>query len=391
MINITDKAKCSGCTACFSICGKSAISMKADALGFLYPVVDCNKCVDCGLCDKVCAFNDNYETPDNYNEPKPFAARQLNIQEVEKSRSGGVFAALSDSILEEGGVVYGAGFDSACSVVHKRADSKAKRDDFRGSKYVQSKLGDVFSQVIKDLKNGLKVLFSGTPCQTAGLLSLIRLKRIDRTNLFVCDIVCHGVLAPKVWHDYLQFIEEREQKKITKVHFRDKKFGWRSHIESFELDNNEVRTYRHTFYQDIMFRHSCAECHYTNLRRTGDITLADFWGWEKTDSEINKDDKGVSLLFVNTPKGESLFSKIEDKLLVIPTTTDKCLQPNLQKPSSLHPRRMKFEEDYQKLGFERTMKKHAIMGWKFYLKNELNLMQGRIKRMKRRMAKRFGA
>ena len=245
--------------------------------------------------------------------------------------------------------------------------------------------------MIKDLKNGLKVLFSGTPCQTAGLLSLIRLKRIDRTNLFVCDIVCHGVLAPKVWHDYLQFIEEREQKKITKVHFRDKKFGWRSHIESFELDNNEVRTYRHTFYQDIMFRHSCAECHYTNLRRTGDITLADFWGWEKTDSEINKDDKGVSLIFVNTPKGESLFSKIEDKLLVIPTTTDKCLQPNLQKPSSLHPRRMKFEEDYQKLGFERTMKKHAIMGWKFYLKNELNLMQGRIKRMKRRMAKRFGA
>lgn len=159
MISITDKAKCSGCTACFSICGKSAITMKPDVMGFMYPVVDMDKCVNCGLCEKVCAFSDNYKTPDNFDKPKPFAARQLNIQEIEKSRSGGVFAALSDWVLDEGGVVYGAGFDKSFRVLHKRADTKDGRDEFRGSKYVQSYMGDIFCQVAKDLKNGLKVLF----------------------------------------------------------------------------------------------------------------------------------------------------------------------------------------------------------------------------------------
>ena len=253
MISITDKAKCSGCTACFSICGKSAITMKPDVMGFMYPVVDMDKCVNCGLCEKVCAFSDNYKTPDNFDKPKPFAARQLNIQEIEKSRSGGVFAALSDWVLDEGGVVYGAGFDKSFRVLHKRADTKDGRDEFRGSKYVQSYMGDIFCQVAKDLKNGLKVLFSGTPCQTAGLLSFIALKRINGVNLFVCDIVCHGVPGPNIWDDYLKYIEKKKKKKITGVNFRDKlRFGWRSHRESFQLDNTlDVFT---TDYYSIFYR-----------------------------------------------------------------------------------------------------------------------------------------
>ncbi len=391
MISITDKAKCSGCTACFSICGKSAITMKPDVMGFMYPVVDMDKCVNCGLCEKVCAFSDNYKTPDNFDKPKPFAARQLNIQEIEKSRSGGVFAALSDWVLDEGGVVYGAGFDKSFRVLHKRADTKDGRDEFRGSKYVQSYMGDIFCQVAKDLKNGLKVLFSGTPCQTAGLLSFIALKRINGVNLFVCDIVCHGVPGPNIWDDYLKYIEKKKKKKITGVNFRDKlRFGWRSHRESFQLDNTYVYIPAYTFYRHIMFRHSCGECHYTNLRRTADITLADFWGWEKIDNEINKDDKGVSLILVNTLKGEKLFSEIKDKLWLISTTIDKCIQPNLQHPSTVHPLRMKFEETYSRLGFEKTMRKYGLMGWRFYLKRELHYMNGVLRRMSHRIWRLIG-
>lgn len=147
--------------------------MEPDALGFKYPKVDMDKCVDCGLCEKVCAFNDNYDTSLNLLEPSAYAARHKNMQEVETSRSGAAFIAISDYILEQGGVVYGVGYTDHFRVVHKRATTKDERDEFKGSKYVQSDLGNVFRQVKQDLKDGLIVLFSGTPCQTSGLASYI--------------------------------------------------------------------------------------------------------------------------------------------------------------------------------------------------------------------------
>ena len=173
MIKVEKKAECCGCTACASICPARAISMQPDALGFLYPVADADKCIDCGLCDKVCAFNDGYSKECNLEQPLAFAVRHKDIGEVERSRSGAVFVALSDYILECGGVVYGAAFTDDFSVVHKRATTKEQRDEFRGSKYVQSNLDGLLLQVKADLKNGIKVLFSGTPCQTAALNSFV--------------------------------------------------------------------------------------------------------------------------------------------------------------------------------------------------------------------------
>lgn len=379
MIHITDKEQCSGCTACFSICGKNAITMLPDGLGFKYPTVDTDKCVECGLCEKVCAFNNEYATPTNFEHPKAFAARHKILNEVERSRSGAMFAAISDYILDQGGIIYGVGYDSSFRVIHKRAVSKQERDEFRGSKYVQSDMGTIMSQVAADLKQGIAVLFSGTPCQTAGLWSFLRLCKIDTSNLFVCDIVCHGVPGPNVWKDYLEYIQKKESKNVTNVNFRDKsKFGWSAHRESFEFDNTYTYTYTYTFYQHIMFRPSCGKCHYTNLRRTGDITLADFWGWEKTDRDINKDDKGVSLIFINTPKGERLLSEINEKIKLIPAKLENCLQPNLRKPSVLHPKSKQFAADYIRLGFEKTMKKYALMGWKFNLYQFKSRVRGSI-------------
>ena len=234
MIEIRDPKECCGCTACASICGHNAITMTPDPLGFLYPKVDVDKCVECGMCEKVCQFNENYDRSLNLDQPSAYAARHKDIDEVMKSRSGAAFVAISDYILEQGGVVYGAGYKDHFRVAHKRATTKEERDEFRGSKYVQSDLTGVFRSVKEDLKNGLTVLFSGTPCQTAGLNSFVG-KRL-REKLVLIDIVCHGVPGPYVWREYLAYLEKKHGAKICRVDFRDKrKFGWKAHNETVKF------------------------------------------------------------------------------------------------------------------------------------------------------------
>lgn len=375
MIQIKDKADCCGCTACASICPKDAINMEPDTLGFKYPKVDLNKCIDCGLCEKVCAFNDHYDTSLNLPQPDAYAARHKNMKEVETSRSGAAFIAISDYVLENGGVVYGAGYTDHFHVVHKRATTKEERNEFKGSKYVQSDLNHVFLQIKKDLKNGLTVLFSGTPCQTAGLNSYIGKKLRER--LILIDIVCHGVPSPYIWKDYIAYLEKKHKDSICQVNFRDKQlFGWTAHHETFKFSNikgkiHDTKAFTYLFYKHIMFRHSCGVCPYTNTRRPSDITIADFWGWEKTDSNINADDKGVSLILVNTETGNMIFESIKSQMNTIPVKLEDCLQPNLLHPSVIHPKRMKFEYDYQQKGFSYVMRKYGDVGWQYQIKKVL--------------------
>lgn len=309
MINIKDKALCCGCTACASICPKEAITMVPDVLGFKYPEVDTSKCIECGLCEKICSFNENYDKTLNLHEPVIFAARHNDIHEVETSRSGAAFIAISDYVLENGGIVYGVGYKDHFKVVHKRATTKEERNEFKGSKYVQSDLDGIFKQVKEDLKEGYTVLFSGTPCQTAGLNSFVGKKL--RENLILVDIVCHGVPSPYIWRDYLAYIEKKYKNRVLKVDFRDKsRVGWSGHVESFVFENGEKiesKIYTDLFYKHIMLRPSCGNCHYTNLKRPSDITLADFWGWEKTNPNINIDDKGISLMLINSAKGFNIY------------------------------------------------------------------------------------
>lgn len=376
MINITNKADCCGCTACASVCTHNAITMQPDAMGFLYPVVDAAKCVDCGLCEKVCAFNDHYDTSLNLPQPQAYAARHKDMAEVETSRSGAAFIAISDYILENGGVVYGAGYADHFRVVHKRATTKEERDEFKGSKYVQSDLRGVFRQVRQDLKDGLTVLFSGTPCQTSGLNSYVGKKLRER--LVLVDIVCHGVPGPYIWRDYIAYLEKKQGAEICWVNFRDKQeFGWAAHKETFKFVNRGGKmSFTYLFYQHIMFRHSCGKCHFTNTKRPSDITLADFWGWEKTAPNINKDDKGVSLILINTEKGRELFDKVKDRMTVIPARIEDCMQPNLRQPSKISPLATAFERDYERRGFEYALKKYGHDG----LKKKVNKFKGKIKR-----------
>lgn len=361
MIQIKDPKDCCGCTACASICTHDAITMEPDVLGFLYPKVDVSKCVDCGLCEKVCQFNDNYDRSLNLAQPTAYAARHKDMDEILKSRSGAAFVAISDYVLENKGVVYGAGYKDHFRVAHKRATTKEDRDDFRGSKYVQSDLKGVFRQVKNDLKNGLTVLFSGTPCQTSGLNAYIG--NILREKLILVDIVCHGVPGPFFWRDYLSYLENKQGDEICFVNFRDKVlFGWKDHIETYKFRHGKVldtKYYTHLFYEHIMFRQSCGVCHFTNLQRPSDVTLADFWGWENAVPGFNDDDKGVSLVFCNTEKGRDLFEAVKKRLIVKKVCLEKCIQPNLQHPSSIHPQRIEFERAYRKKGINFIIKKYC--------------------------------
>lgn len=324
--------------------------MQPDVLGFKYPKVDLDKCIDCGLCEKVCAFNDRYDKSLNLEKPIAYGARHKDIKEVMRSQSGATFAVISDYVLEKGGVVYGAAFEEDLSVAHRRVSTKEERNALRGSKYVQSDLTGIFKNVKRDLENGRTVLFSGTPCQTAGLNSYVGIKL--RHNLILADIICHGTPSPYVWREYLKYMEKKNGDKIVKANFRDKKFGWNTTVQTFTFQNKREisnTTFGMLFYQHVMNRSSCSVCHFANTTRPSDITMGDFWGWQKTIKET--DNKGISLILVNTDKGKALFDSIKDRMDVVNVDMQNCLQPNLQRPSAESKRRAAFERDFVKYGF----------------------------------------
>jgi coenzyme F420-reducing hydrogenase beta subunit len=385
MIKIKDPKECCGCTACASICAHDAITMEPDALGFLYPKVDESKCVDCGLCDKVCQFKDNYDRSLNLEQPIAYAARHKDINEVMKSRSGAAFVAISDYILEQGGVVYGAGYKDHFRVAHKRATTKEERDEFRGSKYVQSDLTGVFRQVKEDLKNGLTVLFSGTPCQTAGLNAYVG-KRL-RENLILVDIVCHSVPSPYIWRDYVDYMESKCKKKIAHVDFRDKSYGWNGpQMERFDFIDGKSKTdfcHRHFFAKNLGIRRSCSVCVFCNMTRPSDITIGDFWGIEKVDPLFNADNKGVSLVIINTNKGQTLMTAFKIELNLLNVDISQALQPNLVSPTPENPFRQKFEDDYCEKGYHYILTRYGNLGWRYKGKNLLK----RINRVFRKMTK----
>lgn len=382
MVLFEDKKDCCGCTACASICSTKAIAMQPDALGFLYPQVDQDTCIECGLCEKVCAFQNEFDHRLNLQDPLAYAVRHKDMQEVETSRSGAMFIAISDYFLENGGVIYGVGYEDGFRVCHKKAETKEQRNEFKGSKYVQSDLRKIFSQVKKDLKEGLKVVFSGTPCQTAGLMSF--LGKSYRSNLFLVDIVCHGVPSPYIWRDYLSYIETRYKQKIISVNFRDKSLGWADHKESFIFSNSKKiirETFTHLFFKHVMIRPSCGNCKYANINRPSDITIADFWGWEKTDKNFNSDDKGCSLVFLNTEKGLFVWEEIKNQINYISAKLKNCLQPNLISPTDLDPKSQSFYRDYEEKGFLYIAKHYGDFGWKIRLKTLIRRLLSIIKRI----------
>lgn len=340
--------------------------METGNLGFCYPKVDHTRCVNCGLCVKICDFMINqYSFPGTY----PIAAYggRLNDSELlSESQSGGAFYALSEIILDRGGVVYGAILKNNTDACHVRAVTKECRDLMRKSKYIQSRIGDTFKLAKQDLENGRDVLFSGTPCQIEGLKRY--LKR-DFSNLVTVDIVCHGVPSPLVWNDYLKYIENKTGSIINNVLFRDKTFGWGSHIESFSLNNRRHLNkdiFKNLFYDHLILRESCFNCPYARIERISDLTIGDFWGWPY--EEMN-DKKGISLILVNSSKGETLLNNAADLLQLKEVSIDQTLQPQLKHPAERPKEVDLFRTYYSEFGFERSAKRFKAMGIKNRIRN----------------------
>lgn len=365
MIELQDKTQCCGCTACKSICAHNAITMKADGMGFMYPEVNAEKCTNCGLCERVCAFHRNYDKSHLTTNQSLYAARLKDISDVEHSQSGGAFAALGRWMIAQGGVVYGAGYAEHYRVVHKRAETTEELEGLRGSKYVQSSMEDVFLQVKDDLRAGRKVLFSGTACQTAGLQSFINKK--DRENLLLVDIVCHGVPSPAIAYDYIAHLENKHKCRISHFNFRDKsEKGWDNPFESYIVKGKKYhsRHFTRIYFSCICLRPSCSACPFTNFLRPSDITIADFWDRHHRYPELTADNKGISTIICNTDRGLQIYNEIEPQLVSHAISHDDAWQHNLEHPTTPHLQSAQFENDYLSKGFIYVMKKYGDMGWK---------------------------
>ena len=362
--------ECCGCTACESICPHSAIMMTPDKLGFLYPQVDTDKCVDCGLCVKVCNFKSDYSRGDGigyFDMPKVLGGRLKDPEQLAKSQSGGAAFAFADYIIGNHGVVYGAVFTEDFLVTHNRCADMSEILKLRGSKYIQSDIRAIFPQIKKDLIDGVTVLFIGTPCQVAGLKSYIDKKYWQ--NLYLIDLVCHGVPSPSIWKDYIKYVEHKRHDKVVGCVFRDKSFGWKSHIESFQLMHKKPygnHIFRDLFYEHYILRDSCHSCPFTNYNRISDVTIGDFWG-HYSRSRFD-DNKGISLFLINTDKGEFLFNQIKPLIYFFDSNIKVCEQEQLSHPAISNSKREIFLSDYIEKGFNYVIHKYAFTGYKQRLK-----------------------
>ncbi|MCR1823329.1 SP_1767 family glycosyltransferase [Terrisporobacter muris] len=323
MIKIEEKHMCSGCHACDNICPKKAISMDIDEEGFWYPNVDKNKCVNCNLCKDICPIiNDK-----NFvSMKKAYGCYNLDEDIRLKSSSGGVFSALASSVIAKNGVVFGARFDENFNVVHDYIETIEELSVFRGSKYVQSNIGENFKIAKKFLKSGRLVLFSGTPCQIGGLKAYLR-KEYD--NLITVDLICHGVPSPMIWQKYIE--ELSNGKKLTDMTFRDKSKGWKNGVLKYTFnDGSEITEkygeslYIKGFIKNCYLRPSCYACHFKTLDRCSDLTLGDFWGVEDSLPNIDKD-SGVSLIMGHSDKGYKALEDIKEQIYSEEVDIDKSI------------------------------------------------------------------
>ena len=335
MIEVKTKEDCCGCYACYNICPKECITMESDNEGFWYPKIDKDKCINCNLCEKVCPIIN----PVKRANSKKIAYAGMNKDEQIriKSSSGGIFSILAEYIIKNNGVVYGAGFDEDFNIKHKRILYNTDLDLLRGSKYVQSSIGDIYKQVKNDLESNMLVLFTGTPCQVEGLRSYLKK---EYANLITMDFICHGVPSPLVWKKYLEEIKKSKQENIKNIYFRNKDIGWKVFSLKIIFDekiysnnlNNDL--FMKGFLQDVYLRPSCYSCKFKKINRISDITVADFWGIENILPKMD-DDKGTSLIVVHSEKGKQLFDKLSEKMILNEVDLNEAIKYNPSMISSV--------------------------------------------------------
>ena len=362
MIALKDKSKCTGCTACAAVCPLDCIAMVPDGEGFLYPEIDRARCVSCGKCETVCPA----ERPGGAAEPVPaaYALRARDLDLRLSSSSGGAFSLLAEEVLAGGGAVFGAAMARDCkSACHVMAETKEELAGLRGSKYLQSELGDAYRRVKEELSRR-SVLFTGTPCQVDGLSAYLGR---GYENLLTVEVICHGAPTAKLWRKYVEAWAARSDGEIVKAEFRHKKCGWRLFGSRLENSNRKVLystlrkdPYIQMFLRNLCLRPSCYQCPSKGLDRTADLTIGDFWGIETVVPELD-DDKGTSLVLVHTEKGRAALERI------LPNTDWKQVNcaaalrgnPAMVRSVEQPGRRDAFMADMDRLSFQKLAEKYV--------------------------------
>lgn len=364
-----EKKDCCGCSACVESCPKNAIVMKADREGFLYPEIDKNLCIDCKICKKVCPMINAKELK-NYEKNSFYLAKHKDKNVLKHSTSGGAFTAISDYILKKKGVICGVDFDEKFCVTHKMAETSEERDKFRFSKYVQSNLKDIFQDIKKELIAGKKVLFTGTPCQCAGLKGFMRGSSLAK-ELYICDLICHSIPSPRIWEEFKKLLEKENGGVIREIHFRTKDMLWSransnktfffatTEMEKLKLDE---RFYKMFFGLGTITRPSCSRCPFTDKNRVSDITIADYFGIEEYSPELY-DELGLSLIIVNSKKGEEILENIKDDLYLEKRDPAESLkhQQRLSKPMPIPDNREEFWLELDNIGLEKVLEKYGVL------------------------------
>ncbi|MFZ2976082.1 MAG: polysaccharide pyruvyl transferase family protein [Candidatus Moraniibacteriota bacterium] len=313
--NVTKKEGCSGCGACANSCPQKAIEMKEDNEGFLFPNINKQKCIECNICRNICPNNKNYAY--EYDNLLAYACKNISKNERLKSSSGGVFSLLARNILKQGGCVFGATYFDY-EVKHIKIDNEKDLSKLRGSKYVQSIIGDCYNKVKQELESEKKVLFSGTPCQIEGLRAFLGK---DYSNLYCVSVVCHGVPSKKVFLKNIKELEKQQNDILIEINFRNKEKGWKNYQVEYIFKNKSVKkkiwedSFMIGFLKNYYLRQSCYDCEYRlSKKSTADIILGDFWGIDIEDKNFD-DDRGVSAVIVNSEKGLEIFEKIRDGII----------------------------------------------------------------------------
>lgn len=387
---------CCGCELCMHICSAQAISMAKDREGFLYPVINKDLCKNCGLCEHLCIYK-KHKRSEDFIKPKTYCAKNKDTQVQLKSSSGGVFPEIARYVLDLGGVVYGAAYDvnNDLKVYHHRICNVKDINMLVGSKYVQSTLQKSFLQIKTDLEKNRTVLFTGTPCQVNAIKEFVKFSKLDDSNLYTCDFICHGVSSPLVWNDYIQEIK-RIYGRIIDYSFRYKsdKCKWGDiNVSILTESNGQNVRYTNTriicsfinlYFGNLITRLSCASCPYTSLQRVSDISLADCWGIETVDPSMY-DTKGVSLVIVNNEKGNELFESIMDGMTCKRVDIGKLNQPHLYSSCIPSPKREEFWNRYIKDGYKAVAKRYTDYGFIRYIRKNIFVIYGKLAKVGKRI------
>ena len=330
-------------------------------------------------CDKICPVNNIKEV---LNKPKSYACYNIDEEIRKNSSSGGIFTLLADYILDNNGIVYGASFNNEWEVEHIRIDNKKDLEKLRTSKYLQSNINDIFQLAKQDLDNGVYVLFTGTPCQVNGFISYLNGKEYNK--LYTQDIICHGVPSPKVWKKYLSYRKRLDGESPIQINFRHKYYGWNLFNMLLQYNNKSYQNkhdedlFMQAFLRNVCLRDSCYNCSFKSKNRKVDITLADFWGITNVVPEFN-DDKGISLVIVNTKKGQELFNKIQDRTVCKETNFEESIKynPSMDKSANEPVGRKEFFENLNNMEFDKLVEKYTIKPKK------CNLIKRALKKIKK--------